>query len=75
MKDWEKAIDDCGFKRNYKSKYDYEYNDGTWTWCLNYEGYAYVLYMMYRGQEVPIAHFRDSRKLITIMEILTDKLD
>lgn len=42
--DFEKAIKQCGFKKDYNKQYDYQMYDGTWFYKLDFEGYAYVLY-------------------------------
>jgi hypothetical protein len=42
--DFEKAILQCRFKKDYNKQYDYQMYDGTWSYKLNFEGYAYVLY-------------------------------
>jgi len=72
---WVTAIYDCDFKESDSKKRDYEMFDGTWKYYLNFEGYAYVLYMEYRDIEVPIAHFRDEEKFKLFIEILTVKFD
>lgn len=41
---FEKAILQCGFRKDYNKYYDYVLYDGRWFYKLNFEGYAYVLY-------------------------------
>lgn len=72
---WVKAISYCDFKESENPNRDYEMFDGTWRYYLNFEGYAYILYMEYRDIEVPIAHFRDEEKFKIFVELLTVKFD
>ena len=41
---FEKVIAECGFRNSWRRGYQYTLNDGTWTYLLDFEGYAYVLY-------------------------------
>ena len=36
--DFEKAILQCRFKKDYNKQYDYQMYDGTWFYKLNFEG-------------------------------------
>jgi hypothetical protein len=42
--EFEAAIMQCRFKKDFTKQYDYVMFDGVWFYKLNFEGYAYVLY-------------------------------
>lgn len=68
------------FLRMHKFKQDEEDNlrwnvigSYDWEYRLYYEGYAYVLYMVYKGREVPLSHFRNIKSLHTFYRLLNVK--
>lgn len=52
--DFDKAIEQCRFKKDWSGEYDYRMSDGTWDYKLNYEGYGYVLYKQIKIHVKPL---------------------
>ena len=69
--DFDSALKKNGFLRDENDNLKYNANDGIWDYHVYYEGYAYVLYKNYRGQEIPIAEFRDAFKFDVLYNLIT----